>query len=220
MMNNMSCAYHEDRESVKECEACGKPLCDDCIHADYSSHCWSCGYEHEQRLLEEEKNLVFPAFLEHKVVYYVLLKSFSAAGASIICALACSILLSMLAGPGAFVYGFYIAFGTLLITPTYGVACSLLIDLIARYISFARKTWVQSILYLAGGLLFPILAEGSSREGILFLVSGGTALIYFGLQTARLDKRIVISVGLLSLLLLLPIVCTHLDFYTDFRIHF
>ncbi|MBD3922175.1 hypothetical protein H8B09_25695 [Paenibacillus sp. PR3] len=220
MMDNRNCAYHENRGSVKECGACGKPLCEDCIHADYAAYCWSCGYEHEQKMVEEEKNFVIPAFLEHKVVYYVLHKALAAAGAAVLCALACSLLLSMLAGPGAFVYGFYIAFGTLLVTPTYGVACSLVIDLAAIYISFARNKWVQGILYLAGGLLFPILTEGQSTEGILFLVSGVTALIYFGLQTASLDKRIVIIVGMLSLLLLLPIVCTHLDFYTDFHLHF
>jgi hypothetical protein len=211
----MSCVYHDDRESVKACEACGKPVCEDCIHADYAAYCWSCGYEHEQKLLEEEKSFVIPAFLEHKVVYYVLHKAFSATGASVISTLACSLLLSMLVGAGAFVYGFYIAFGTLLITPAYGVACSLLIDLAAYYISFARKKWVQGTLYLMCGLLFPILAQGSNTEGILFLVSGGTALTYFGLQIAPLDKRIVISLGMLSLLLLLPLVCTNLDFYDE-----
>ncbi|QKS45026.1 hypothetical protein HUB94_11835 [Paenibacillus cellulosilyticus] len=198
---------------MKQCTECSKSLCEDCSHADYPAYCWSCGYEHEQKQIEDEKSFEFPAFLEHKVVYYVLRKAFSAAGASLICTLACSLVLSMLAGAGAFLYGSYIGIAILLITSTYGVACSVLVDLIAQYASFAQKRGAQGILYALGGLLFPYLTD-TYRDSELFIywiVGGGTALIYFLLETARLDKRLVISVGMLSLFLLVPVIGKYFD---------
>jgi hypothetical protein len=210
-MNNMNCAYHEDRESLRQCAECSKPLCEDCIHADYSAYCWSCGYEHEQKLIEEEKSLVYPAFLEHKVIYYVLHKAFSAVGASILGAFAFSILLSVLSGFEAMfmVMVLYIGLFVLLITSTYGILCSLLIDIIAHYVRFARNRIVLGVLYLIGGLSFPYLTDmyKDSELSFYLVLCGGTALLFFLLQTVRLDKRLVIGVGMLSLIVMI-IVCS------------
>lgn len=133
----MDCAYHEGRAAIKECIACSKPLCEGCHHSDYPAYCWSCGYEHEQRQMEEEKGVAFPAFLEHKIVFYVLHKAFSAVGASFIAAFTTSIIMSMLAGAQAMVLVFYIGLFMLIITSVYGVLCSIVIDIIARCFSVA-----------------------------------------------------------------------------------
>lgn len=217
----MNCAYHEDREVSKECSVCSKPLCEVCHHSDYPEHCWSCGYEHEQRLFEEAKGFRYPPslerILEHKVVYYVLYKAFSAVGASVICAFAFSLLLSMLVGPGAIVMLFYVGVGLLVISSTYGVFCSLLIDIIAYYLRFARKRMVQGALYLLGGLLFPFVTEsyGDSDSFFIMILCAATSLLFFFLQTARLNKQLVIIVGMLSMIIAVFVCTRYFDFWLE-----
>ncbi|GMK41312.1 hypothetical protein PCCS19_43680 [Paenibacillus sp. CCS19] len=111
----------------------------------------------------------------------------------------------------------YISLFMLVITSTYGVICSMLIDTIAHFSRFMRKRSIQGGFYLAGGLLFPYLSEMSNDSELFMylLLSAGAALLFFFLQTIRLDKRLVISVGILSLFVIVLVNCNFLFLIKD-----
>ncbi|WP_239616808.1 hypothetical protein [Cohnella mopanensis] len=203
----MNCYYHETIEATKPCIQCKKALCNECFHSEYPEYCWSCGLDHDNRLGNAELDFQIPKWLENTIVFYILHKLFSALGSCFIFSIIMCVIF------GFFRFDAILLFVGLLtssIVYTYGIITSLLIDFAARYMKTMRVWYFNGGLYLLFGLLFPFIEKlnivmplhvGIDKP-VSAVLGGFVALLFFMLQTIKMNKKLIILGGLVSFLLL------------------
>jgi hypothetical protein len=198
----MNCYYHETKEATKHCIHCNKAICSECYHSNYPEYCWSCGLDHDNRLGNAEKDFQFPKMFDNKIIIYIFHKLLSAFGSCLIFTLLMCILFGIFGANEMDSVVFFVGIFTATIVYTYGIIISLIIDFAARYINSIRLWYINGGFYLFFGLLFPfvVVLNNGFNQLTNSIFGGIVSLIFWGLQKSKINKKLITSFGLLSLL--------------------
>lgn len=186
----MPCHYHEADEAVRACAGCGKQLCEQCFNADYPEYCWSCGLEHSNDIVERDKAIRRPAWLSGPTGTYVIAKLAAAGGTYIAVSLIIAVIFGALDLDVLIVAGVLAAFFSTGVIYAYGIAYSMLVDGMMR-ISGLKPGILEAVLYLVGGMIFPLLIEMDVHLGIKIYDPSGivSALIFYGMNRWFMKRR-------------------------------
>lgn len=146
-----------------------------------------------------------PKLLSHKYSYYILHKLSSAFVPSFIITLVFSGLFGLAFGDiyGWFAFALYIWIVVSPIIFTSGILASTIIDLLTKYYGWARRGIVKLGIYMIIGYYTPIVLnyymdlENFNIYGVI------ASLIYYFIHTRNMNKKIVVTLGLVSLLLII-----------------
>jgi len=166
---------------------------------EYLEYCWSCGLDYNNSLFSTQ-GFQLPALFENRIVLYLLRKLFSALGACIIFTFLMGIGFETLVGSGVYV-AMWVGIITSTVVYTYGIICSILIDLASRFIRILQKWYSVGIIYLILGLIYPFIFDLSNgfNKPINMIFGIIVSLIFWGLQNEKVKKEMVIIIGLISL---------------------
>ncbi len=203
----MQCHYHEESEAARSCSRCAKPLCAACVHSEHSDYCWSCGLTYENELEERKKAFKVPAWAMSGGGAYVFRK-LAAAGATYVAIGSIFALLFAAASLEAASWAGLIAGGIAsMVTYTYGIGYSALVDGIAKAARLGR--WpVRPVLYAVGGVIYVttcplVVSFGARADSVLYVVS---ALIFHGFDSLFGSPKRRIATFAVAAVTLVPIV--------------
>lgn len=215
----MNCFFHETQPSVRTCARCEKPLCGECYHTTYPEYCWTCGLDYDNSLEKREQEMALPPWLQSVPAQYVLGKLAAAGGAWFGVTLVGSFVLGFMGAPIGETAVLFAIFA-IWIVYTYGMACSVLIDLFHRYVLKITSVG-QAVVYTVLGAAFPwwvnLISDGSGpfHHPINMLTGAVAALLFWGIERLR-EKPLMIGLAIMGTII--PIIVFVMSMMREMRV--